>query len=142
MKTPQPANPVIEYTREQDLDVDEFIALLQNTTLGERRPLSDRPRMATMLANGSIIMTARCRGELVGVSRALTDYAYCTYLSDLAVAESHQGQGIGKELIRQTHETAGLNTMLILLAAPDAETYYPHIGMTNHHSCWFIPRRS
>lgn len=140
MKTPQPANPVIEYAREQALDVDEFIALLQKTTLGERRPVSDRPRMANMLANGSIIFAARCRGELVGVSRALTDYAYCTYLSDLAVAESHQGQGIGRELIRQTHETAGLNTMLILLAAPDAETYYPHIGMTNHHSCWFIPR--
>ncbi|HEY2146296.1 MAG TPA: GNAT family N-acetyltransferase, partial [Pirellulales bacterium] len=68
-----------------------------------------------------------------------TDFAYCTYLSDLAVAESHQRQGIGRELIRRTHEAAGLQTKLILLAAPKARTYYPHIGMVQHDSCWMIP---
>ena len=31
----------------------------------------------------------------MGVSRAITDFAYCTYLSDLAVDESYQKQGIG-----------------------------------------------
>jgi hypothetical protein len=30
--------------------------------------------------------------------------------------------------------------MLILLAAPKAVDYYPHIGMQQHPSCWFIPR--
>jgi predicted N-acetyltransferase YhbS len=62
-------------------------------------------------------------------------------LSDLAVDEQFQGQGIGRELIRRTHETAGLQTTLILLAAPKAMTYYPHIGMTQHESCWLIPMR-
>jgi predicted N-acetyltransferase YhbS len=79
---------------------------------------------------------------LVGVSRAITDFAYCTYLSDLAVDGQHQRRGIGRELIRRTHEAAGLHTTLILLAAPKAQTYYPHIGMTKHASCWVIPRQS
>ena len=79
-------------------------------------------------------------GRLVGVSRAITDFSYCTYLSDLAVDRDYQRQGIGRELIRLTHEAAGLDTMLILLAAPLARTYYPHIGMNPHDSCWIIPR--
>jgi len=87
-------------------------------------------------------VTARLDGRLVGVSRAITDYSFCTYLSDLAVDQDFQRQGIGKELIRRTHEAAGLNTTLILLAAPKAVTYYGHVGMTKHDSCWIIPRQS
>ena len=67
-----------------------------------------------------------------------TDFAFCAYLSDLAVDEGRQRQGIGRELIRRTHEAAGLHTTLILLAAPKARSYYPHIGMTKHESCWVI----
>ena len=92
-----------------------------------------------MLRHAQVIVTARLDGRLVGVSRAITDFAYCTYLSDLAVDEQHQRQGIGRELIRRTHVATGLQTTLILLAAPKATSYYPHIGMTRHDSCWIIP---
>ncbi|HEX4124796.1 MAG TPA: GNAT family N-acetyltransferase, partial [Tepidisphaeraceae bacterium] len=78
--------------------------------------------------------------RLVGISRAVTDFAYCAYLSDLAVAWDFQRRGIGRELIRRTHEEAGVDTTLILLSAPAAQSYYPHIGMTPNHSCWVIPR--
>ena len=80
-------------------------------------------------------------GGLGGGSRAITDYSYCTYLSDLAVDVACQGRGIGRELIRRTHEAAGRHTSLILLAAPKARSYYPHIGMRPHDSCWIIERR-
>ena len=89
-----------------------------------------------------MIVTARCDGKLVGVSRALTDFQFCTYLSDLAVDEAVQGQGIGKRLIEETHLAAGKHTMLILIAAPKAASYYPHIGMEAHPSCWVIPRKA
>ena len=96
----------------------------------ERRPIEDRETVAGMLANADLIVTARTpAGLLVGISRAITDFSYCTYLSDLAVDVAFQGRRIGRELIRQTHEAAGRHTSLILLAAPKAETYYPHIGM-------------
>jgi predicted N-acetyltransferase YhbS len=94
-----------------------------------------------MLANAGVIVTARVGGVLVGVSRALTDFAYCTYLSDLAVDVAYQRRGIGRQLIRQTHEAAGLHTTLILLAAPKAREYYPRVGMTQHDSCWLLPEQ-
>jgi predicted N-acetyltransferase YhbS len=98
--------------------------------------------MQAMVKNADVIVTARLDGKVVGVARALTDFAYCTYLADLAVDEAYQRKGIGRELIRRTHEVAGLDTALILLAAPAARDYYPHIGMTRHDSCWMLPRRA
>lgn len=131
----------VTYQLEPDLPPSEFVDLLVRSTLSERRPVNDAETIAAMLRNADVIITARRDGVLVGVSRALTDFAYCTYLSDLAVATADQRQGIGKELIRQTHAAAGLHTTLILLAAPAAQTYYPHIGMTRHESCWISPRQ-
>ena len=127
----------IEYTLEPDLSAADFIDVLRRSMLAERRPVDRADVVAAMLANADIILTARTdSGLLVGVSRAITDYAYCTYLSDLAVAHDFQRQGIGKELIDRTHGAAGLRTKLILLAAPAAREYYPHIGMEQHMSCW------
>jgi GNAT superfamily N-acetyltransferase len=121
---------------EPQLSVEEFIDVLVRSTLGERRPVDDRERIESMLQNADLIVTARLNGRLVGVSRAITDFAFCTYLSDLAVDESCQKQGIGRKLIERTHEAAGLMTRLILIAAPKARSYYPHIGMVPHDSCW------
>jgi GNAT superfamily N-acetyltransferase len=129
------------YNVEPALSPDEFIDVLIRSTLAERRPVHDRDTIQRMLAQADVIVTARWDGVPIGVSRALTDFAYCTYLSDLAVDVAHQRCGIGRELIRRTHEAAGLRTTLLLLAAPKARTYYPHIGMTPHESCWFLPPR-
>lgn len=132
-------NAPIRYAIEPGLGADEFVDVLRRSTLAERRPVDDRPRIAAMLENADLVVTARDgSGLLVGVSRAITDFAYCCYLSDLAVDEAFQGRGIGRELVRRTHEAAGPGTTLVLLAAPKARTYYPHIGMTQHDSCWVV----
>lgn len=131
----------IDYQLEPQLSEAEFISVLVRSTLAERRPVDSPPTIRTMLERADLILTARDgAGLLVGVSRALTDFSFCTYLSDLAVDTAFQGRGIGRELIRRTHLAAGLDTALILLAAPAAQTYYPHIGMARHESCWWIPR--
>jgi len=133
----------IDYNLEPALTVAEFIGILERSTLAERRPVDQPETIAKMLANANVIVTARnSAGLLVGVSRAMTDFGYATYLSDLAVDEAYQRRGIGRELIRRTHEAAGLETALILLAAPKAREYYPHIGMQRHDSCWLIPRQA
>jgi GNAT superfamily N-acetyltransferase len=130
----------VVYHLEPGLSPEEFVEVLRRSTLAQRRPV-DRPEIVRgMLEKADLIVTARAEGRLVGVSRAITDFSFCTYLSDLAVDEAFQRRGIGRELIRRTHEAAGLHTMLILLAAPKAVDYYPHIGMQQHPSCWFIPR--
>lgn len=130
---------MIAYALEPDLTADEFIALLGRTTLGARRPIDDPARIARMLSQADVIITARFSGRLVGVARSLTDFCFCTYLSDLAVDEEFQGQGIGYELMRQTHSAAGHQTRVILIAAPLARTYYPRMGLEAHDSCWMIP---
>ncbi|MBL8723240.1 MAG: GNAT family N-acetyltransferase [Planctomycetes bacterium] len=127
----------IQYGLEPGLSVAEFVDVLRRSTLGERRPIDDEGRMAKMVQNADLIVTARdAAGLLVGVSRALTDHSYCCYLSDLAVDAAYQGRGIGRELIARTHAAAGPGTTLVLIAAPKARSYYPHIGMTQHDSCW------
>jgi ribosomal protein S18 acetylase RimI-like enzyme len=131
------------FSLEPELAPAEFVDILQRSTLAERRPIGEPETIAGMLAHADNVLTARTEsGLLIGVSRALTDYHYSTYLSDLAVDRDYQRQGIGRELIRRTHEAAGLATRLILLAAPAARSYYPHIGMRGHDSCWTIePKR-
>ncbi|MEW4487077.1 GNAT family N-acetyltransferase [Thalassoglobus sp. JC818] len=130
---------LISFQREGQLGFDEFRDLLVRSTLGARRPLSERDRLQGMLDNADIIISARTEdGKLVGIARSITDFSYCTYLSDLAVDAAYQKQGIGKELIRQTRIASGLDVRLILLSAPQAVDYYPHIGFEKHDSCWTI----
>jgi ribosomal protein S18 acetylase RimI-like enzyme len=128
----------IKYQREPTLDSIEFRDVLVASSLGERRPIDDLARLEQMLRGANLIVTARtAEGKLVGVARSLTDFTYCTYLSDLAVDRQYQRGGIGKELIRQTQAAAPQAT-LILLAAPAAEGYYPKIGMTRHNHCFLL----
>jgi len=127
----------IIYSVEPNLSPDEFISVLVDSTLGERRPVNDPVRIRAMLENADIIVTARVNGKLIGVSRAVSDFAFCTYLSDLAVHKDYQHKGIGKEMIRQT-KIAAPSGKLILLAAPAAVSYYPRIGMTKHDHCYYI----
>jgi predicted N-acetyltransferase YhbS len=128
---------MITYKTGNDLNLDAVIELYRASTLGERRPVDDRERMQQMLQNANLVITAWDGDLLVGISRSLTDFAYITYLSDLAVRVSHQRRGIGKELMRRTQAAAPQATVL-LLAAPAAEKYYPHVGFTPHPQAWIL----
>ncbi len=127
----------ITYTIENTLSPEEFLQVLHDSGLAERRPVDDMPRIITMLKNSNLIITARVDKKIVGVARSITDYGYATYLSDLAVSKDYQMLGIGKELIRYTKKTCQ-QAKLILLAAPAALEYYPKIGMKQHLACFFL----
>jgi len=129
----------MNYSTEKPINVEQFIDLLNRSTLGERRPVSDRSRIGSMLKNANLLCTAWDADLLVGVARSLTDFSFCCYLSDLAVDAAYQKRGIGIELIRLTQKQLHPGAKLILLAAPSAEGYYPKIGMTAHHSAWIAP---
>jgi predicted N-acetyltransferase YhbS len=128
---------MILYRTGNNLDLDTVIELYRASTLGKRRPVDDRDRMAAMLKNANLVITAWDGELLVGIARSMTDFAYATYLSDLAVRASHQRQGIGRELMRRT-QTAAAQATLILLSAPAAVEYYPHVGFTQHPSAWVL----
>lgn len=128
---------MITYRTGNDLSLDEAIELYVASTLGERRPVSDRVRMQRMLAEANLVITAWDGPLMVGIARSMSDYAFATYISDLAVRLTYQRQGIGVELMRRTQSAAPL-AKIILLAAPAAETYYPKVGMAKHHSAWTL----
>ncbi|MCA8974060.1 MAG: GNAT family N-acetyltransferase, partial [Planctomycetes bacterium] len=105
----------VDLAVEPDLTVAEFIDVLERSTLAERRPVDDQERIARMLRHSDLIVTARDEtGRLLGVSRAVSDFGYCVYVSDLAVDVTAQGNGIGRDLLRRTHREAGPGTTLIL----------------------------
>ncbi|HZP68274.1 MAG TPA: GNAT family N-acetyltransferase, partial [Rudaea sp.] len=54
-----------------------------------------------------------------------------------AVRVSHQRQGIGKELMRRT-QAAAPRAKLLLLAAPAAEGYYPHVGFSRFAHAYML----
>ena len=127
----------IIYQVESKLDPSEFIDVLNSSTLGERRPVNDVDRINKMCKNANLIVTARLDGKLIGIARSMTDFVYCTYLSDLAVDKEFQKKGIGKRLIEETKKQSPL-AKLILLSAPAAIDYYPQIGMKKHDYCFIL----
>jgi GNAT superfamily N-acetyltransferase len=120
-----------------DLDLAEVADLYRTSTLAERRPVDDTERFAAMIRNANLVVVARVDQRLVGIARAITDGAYVTYLSDLAVDADFQRQGVGRDLIAATREAAP-RAKLVLLSAPAAAEYYPHLGFERHESAWVL----
>jgi GNAT superfamily N-acetyltransferase len=131
----------ITYEHSRSITSAAFIDVLRRSTLAERRPVDDVECIAAMLKNANLLCTAWQGDQLIGVARSVTDFAYCCYLSDLAVDEAYQGKGVGTELIRITQSQLGPKAKIILLAAPAAQGYYPRIGFQPHNSAWIAPSR-
>jgi GNAT superfamily N-acetyltransferase len=132
----------IEYKVNEPITADQFIALLEASTLAERRPIEDKECMEGVIANSNLTVSAWKNGELIGIARSVTDFHYACYLSDLAVCETHQKSGIGKKLQILTQQQLGPKCKLILLAAPAANAYYEHIGFNHNPRCWVLDRES
>jgi len=128
---------LVELRVGNELDLDVVTDVYRDSTLGERRPVDDRERMRTMLANANLVVTAWDADAMVGIARSLSDFAYATYLSDLAVRRSYQRRGVGKALIARIQQEGGA-ARIILLAAPAAADYYPRIGLRRHDSAWCL----
>lgn len=121
------------YGIEPNLSAAEFRRILIASGLAERRPAEDLARLDRMLRAANLIVTARAytpERALVGVARVLTDFAYCAFLSDLAVAKPQQGNGIGRGLLQSVRDKLGPDVSLTLSAAPGAEAFYERIGMS------------
>lgn len=120
------------------LDLDEVLGVYHASGLGERRPVGNRERFAAMVENANLVLVARDdEGTLLGIVRAVSDFSYVTYVSDIAVVRERQRSGIGRALIDATRDEAP-DAKLVLLSAPAAVDYYPHIGFTRHESAWVL----
>ncbi|GAA6133609.1 GNAT family N-acetyltransferase [Oceaniserpentilla sp. 4NH20-0058] len=130
----------IQYKINALISVDQFSNLLKASSLSKRRPIDDETCLKGMLENSNLCISAWHNNQLVGIARCMTDFHYACYLSDLAVDESFQNQGIGKALQVKVQQQLNDKCKLILISAPAANDYYQHIGFTNNERCWVLER--
>jgi GNAT superfamily N-acetyltransferase len=132
---------LIDYREDADISVEGAIDLYRRSTLGERRPV-DRPDIFEgMLKHANLIISAWEGERLIGIARSLTDFTHVTYLADLAVDAQYQNQGIGKRLMEETQKRVEPECMIVLLAAPKANDYYPNLGFENNPRAWVLSGR-
>jgi len=129
---------MISYETSRKISAEAFAGVLLQS--GIRRPTDDLIRLRKMLDAADLLITAWDGARLVGVSRSLTDFCFACYLSDLAVDREYQHQGIGTRLVALTREAITESTMLLLIAAPEADGYYPRIGFERLDRAWSINR--
>jgi GNAT superfamily N-acetyltransferase len=129
----------VEYKTSTSLNPVDVARVFDSS--GITRPTADLNRISRMFSPPSLIISAWHHGKLIGVSRSLTDYSYCCYLSDLAVVKEFQGKGIGRELVNRTQAAIGDEVSLILISAPGAMSYYPLVGFERSENAFIIKRR-
>lgn len=118
---------------------DQIVDLYDNA--GLPRPTSDKERISLMYQHSNLVVTAWHNNQLVGVSRAITDWVWSCYLADLAIRQDYQKLGIGKKLVDLTKEKVGEQTMVLLLSVPTAFDYYPKIGFSKENRAFAIARK-
>ncbi|WP_210608326.1 GNAT family N-acetyltransferase [Priestia flexa] len=128
----------ITYKVNQPIDAQQLTNVFASS--GINRPVQDFTRIQKMLNHGNLLVTAWDDEKLIGVARCLTDFSYCCYVSDLAVCKEYQQKGIGKALLAQVKKAATNQAAIILLSAPNAVEYYPHIGFEHVDVAFRIPR--
>ena len=129
-----------EYKINIPISAEQFISVLKESSLADRRPIDDLECIKGMVENSNLIITAWDDKKIIGVARSVTDLHYACYLSDLAVNKNYQKNGIGKKLQEITQQQLGPKCKLILISAPSANSYYEHIGFTNNKRCWVLER--
>jgi len=107
-----------------DLDWDELTALYRAAPLGNKSPATLR----TAFSNSMYRCLAYDQGRLVGAGRALADGVDCSYICDVAVLPSHQGTGLGKQIVGRLVDLSRGHKKIILYAVPGKEPFYRRFG--------------
>lgn len=129
----------ITYQQELSLTAAEYVSVLSRTTMRDKRPLANTARIQGMLDGANFIVTARENDAVIGLARCITDFAWIAYCAELAVAETHQGLGVGQKLIEVAKALLGPQIGLSLIAEPEAEGFYRRVGM-KQYAAFFLDR--
>lgn len=106
------------------VDWEEVAALYRAAPLGDKKPAL----LQTVFTNSRYTCLVYEDGRLVGAGRALADGADCSYLCDIAVMPTHQGTGLGKQIVRDLVEKSRGHRKILLYAVPGKESFYEKFG--------------
>jgi ribosomal protein S18 acetylase RimI-like enzyme len=108
----------------EGLDWDELSALYRAAPLGNKSP----DWLRTAFGNSLFRCLAYADGRLVGAGRALADGVDCSYICDVAVLPSHQGSGLGREIVSRLVQASHGHRKILLYAVPGKEDFYRRLG--------------
>jgi len=108
----------------EGVDWNELSALYRAAPLGDKKP----SLLRTAFTHSMFRCFALEDGRLVGAGRALADGVDCSYICDIAVLPSHQGRGLGKEIVARLVERSRGHKKIILYAVPGKEDFYRRLG--------------
>lgn len=103
---------------------DELAALYHAAPLGNKNPAD----LKTAFGNSMFRCFVYDGGALVGVGRVLADGVDCAYLCDVALLPSHQGTGLGQQIVARLVELSRGHKKIILYAVPGTEPFYRRFG--------------
>jgi len=107
-----------------NIDWNELSALYLAAPLGNKKPAD----LKTVFTNSMFRCFVREDGKLVGVGRALADGVDCAYICDIAVLPSHQGTGLGQQIVGKLVDLSRGHRKIILYAVPGKEGFYRKLG--------------
>ena len=108
----------------EGIDWEELSALYRAAPLGEKSPL----HLQKVFSNSMFQCFVYENKKLVAAGRALADGADCSYICDIAVLPSHQGTGLGKQVVARLVGMSRDHKKIILYAVPGKESFYRKFG--------------
>jgi len=108
----------------QRIDWQELSRLYQAAPLGNKSPADLR----TTFSNSMFRCFVYDGGRLIAAGRALADGVDCSYICDVAVHPSHQGAGIGRDIVSRLVARSSGHRKVILYAVAGKEPFYRKLG--------------
>ncbi|BEP47685.1 MULTISPECIES: GNAT family N-acetyltransferase [Variovorax] len=108
----------------EGLDWDELSRLYQAAPLGNKQP----DGLKLVFGNSMFKCLVFDAGRLVGAGRAMADGLDCSYICDVAVHPSHQGTGLGRQIVSRLLELSRGHRKIILYAVAGKEPFYEKLG--------------
>ena len=107
-----------------DIDWNALTAVYRAAPLGNKTP----DGLKTAFTNSMYRCFVFDDGQLVGAGRVLADGVDCAYLCDVALLPSHQGRGLGQQIVERLVALSRGHRKIILYAVPGKEPFYRRFG--------------